>query len=330
MSDHTLTLTDTQKVRHVNASTSSTYRRGRAHPRLLGPNGAGKRTFVKPWPHGSTSTRAPPLPLDVRTQSPRCATDRAGGQNAAVTTPRRPHNLVMFGRCSDCAPPSAHSLRRTADVRPDQCGGAGPSLDRGCDGARHRREPHSDAAVLSSRTDPCSTARPHEVWETIREIAGGHPSCSHAILDEATSLPRRSRMNHGGWSHRCSRPLKRQVARSRDSPLPLCEPWNARRTTVRSGRRTGHRRCRNAFGDLRGGCRRRGARRHRPCPRPARHRTRRPGAPAADARRGLPHADRQGGRVMSTLRAGWIITQRDLAHWVRQPWAPIRILSRSC
>jgi ABC-2 type transport system permease protein len=26
---------------------------------------------------------------------------------------------------------------------------------------------------------------------------------------------------------------------------------------------------------------------------------------------------------MSTLRAGWIITQRDLAHWVRQPWAPI-------
>jgi ABC-2 type transport system permease protein len=26
---------------------------------------------------------------------------------------------------------------------------------------------------------------------------------------------------------------------------------------------------------------------------------------------------------MSTLRAGWIITQRDLAHWVRQPWGPI-------
>ena len=26
---------------------------------------------------------------------------------------------------------------------------------------------------------------------------------------------------------------------------------------------------------------------------------------------------------MSTLRAGWIITQRDLAHWVRQPWTPI-------
>ena len=26
---------------------------------------------------------------------------------------------------------------------------------------------------------------------------------------------------------------------------------------------------------------------------------------------------------MTTLRAGWVITQRDLAHWVRQPWAPI-------
>ena len=26
---------------------------------------------------------------------------------------------------------------------------------------------------------------------------------------------------------------------------------------------------------------------------------------------------------MTTLRAGWIITQRDLAHWVRQPWTPI-------
>jgi ABC-2 type transport system permease protein len=26
---------------------------------------------------------------------------------------------------------------------------------------------------------------------------------------------------------------------------------------------------------------------------------------------------------MSTLRTGWIITQRDLAHWVRQPWTPI-------
>jgi ABC-2 type transport system permease protein len=26
---------------------------------------------------------------------------------------------------------------------------------------------------------------------------------------------------------------------------------------------------------------------------------------------------------VSTLRAGWVITQRDLAHWVRQPWAPI-------
>ncbi|GAA0473320.1 transport permease protein [Actinoplanes capillaceus] len=26
---------------------------------------------------------------------------------------------------------------------------------------------------------------------------------------------------------------------------------------------------------------------------------------------------------MTTLRAGWIITQRDLAHWVRQPWGPI-------
>jgi ABC-2 type transport system permease protein len=26
---------------------------------------------------------------------------------------------------------------------------------------------------------------------------------------------------------------------------------------------------------------------------------------------------------MTTLRAGWILTQRDLAHWVRQPWTPI-------
>jgi len=26
---------------------------------------------------------------------------------------------------------------------------------------------------------------------------------------------------------------------------------------------------------------------------------------------------------MNTLRAGWIITERDLTHWVRQPWAPI-------
>jgi ABC-2 type transport system permease protein len=26
---------------------------------------------------------------------------------------------------------------------------------------------------------------------------------------------------------------------------------------------------------------------------------------------------------MTTLRAGWIITQRDLAHWVRQPWTPV-------
>ena len=26
---------------------------------------------------------------------------------------------------------------------------------------------------------------------------------------------------------------------------------------------------------------------------------------------------------MSTLHAGWVITQRDLAHWVRQPWTPI-------
>ncbi|GIJ31620.1 ABC transporter permease [Micromonospora sediminimaris] len=26
---------------------------------------------------------------------------------------------------------------------------------------------------------------------------------------------------------------------------------------------------------------------------------------------------------MTTLRAGWVITQRDLAHWVRQPWAPV-------
>ncbi|MEV0610380.1 ABC transporter permease [Polymorphospora rubra] len=26
---------------------------------------------------------------------------------------------------------------------------------------------------------------------------------------------------------------------------------------------------------------------------------------------------------MNTLRSGWIITQRDLLHWVRQPWTPI-------
>ncbi|MEV6302997.1 ABC transporter permease [Actinoplanes sp. NPDC051861] len=26
---------------------------------------------------------------------------------------------------------------------------------------------------------------------------------------------------------------------------------------------------------------------------------------------------------MSTLRAGWIITQRELAHWARQPWGPV-------
>jgi len=26
---------------------------------------------------------------------------------------------------------------------------------------------------------------------------------------------------------------------------------------------------------------------------------------------------------VTTLRAGWIITQRDLAHWARQPWTPI-------
>lgn len=26
---------------------------------------------------------------------------------------------------------------------------------------------------------------------------------------------------------------------------------------------------------------------------------------------------------MTTLRAGWIITQRGLAHWVREPWGPI-------
>ena len=26
---------------------------------------------------------------------------------------------------------------------------------------------------------------------------------------------------------------------------------------------------------------------------------------------------------MNTLRAGWIITLRDLAHWVRQPWTPV-------
>jgi ABC-2 type transport system permease protein len=26
---------------------------------------------------------------------------------------------------------------------------------------------------------------------------------------------------------------------------------------------------------------------------------------------------------MTTLRAGWVITQRDLAQWVRQPWIPI-------
>jgi ABC-2 type transport system permease protein len=26
---------------------------------------------------------------------------------------------------------------------------------------------------------------------------------------------------------------------------------------------------------------------------------------------------------MNTLRAGWVITLRDLAHWVRQPWTPI-------
>jgi len=31
------------------------------------------------------------------------------------------------------------------------------------------------------------------------------------------------------------------------------------------------------------------------------------------------------------LRAGWIITLRDLAHWVRQPWTPIfGLLSPSC
>lgn len=27
--------------------------------------------------------------------------------------------------------------------------------------------------------------------------------------------------------------------------------------------------------------------------------------------------------MISTLRSGWIITQRDLLHWVRQPWTPI-------
>ncbi|MEU4560047.1 ABC transporter permease [Actinoplanes sp. NPDC023936] len=26
---------------------------------------------------------------------------------------------------------------------------------------------------------------------------------------------------------------------------------------------------------------------------------------------------------MTTVRAGWILTQRELAHWVREPWAPI-------
>lgn len=26
---------------------------------------------------------------------------------------------------------------------------------------------------------------------------------------------------------------------------------------------------------------------------------------------------------MSTVRNGWILTQRDLAHWIRQPWTPI-------
>jgi ABC-2 type transport system permease protein len=26
---------------------------------------------------------------------------------------------------------------------------------------------------------------------------------------------------------------------------------------------------------------------------------------------------------MTTIRAGWVLTQRELAHWVRQPWAPV-------
>ncbi|WGW11764.1 ABC transporter permease [Saxibacter everestensis] len=30
-----------------------------------------------------------------------------------------------------------------------------------------------------------------------------------------------------------------------------------------------------------------------------------------------------GSRPLATLRQGWIITQRDLLHWVRQPWTPI-------
>lgn len=30
---------------------------------------------------------------------------------------------------------------------------------------------------------------------------------------------------------------------------------------------------------------------------------------------------------MTTIRNGWILTQRDLAHWVRQPWIPVFNLS---
>ncbi|WP_028922722.1 daunorubicin resistance protein DrrA family ABC transporter ATP-binding protein [Pseudonocardia acaciae] len=167
---------------------------------LLGPNGAGKTTAVR-----ILSTlirldggRATVAGFDVRTE-PRLVRQRIGltGQNAAVDeilTARQ--NLVMFARLFHLSGPDA---RRRADELLERFS-LTESADKqvkGFSGGMRRRLDLASSMILAPEVlfldEPTTGLDPRgriEVWEAVRELAGGGTTVllTTHYLDEADKL----------------------------------------------------------------------------------------------------------------------------------------------
>jgi ABC-2 type transport system ATP-binding protein len=301
---------------------------------LLGPNGAGKTTAVQVLTtlRVADGGRAQVAGFDVARQ-PAQVRRNVGlvAQSAAVDeilSGRQ--NLTMFGRLLRLGTAGA---RRRADELLERFGlaDAGSRPVKDYSGGMRRRLDLAASLILSPPVlfldEPTTGLDPRgrgEVWAAVRGLVDGGTTVllTTQYLEEADQLAHAiAVIDHG-----------RVIAEGSPDELKARLGGDRIDVVVHDDGALAHR-----GGDRRRGGRRRAGARPRPAPR-ERARTRPDGrarrgdaravrrphrgggrrAPPADARRGVPGADRGGAR-MTAIADGWVLTQRALMHWVRQP-----------
>ena len=277
---------------------------------LLGPNGAGKTTTVRIL---STLLRADAgsariAGLDIVARRPgRTEADRplgpVRGRRREPDGPREPLDVrpplpAHVGRCQAACKRAADVVRSRRRRRPghEDVLGRHAAAPRPCE-----RADRQAAAALPRRAD--HRARPAQPPRHV----GGHPQPGAAGHDAAAHDPvsrggrragRRDRSRRRRQDHRprhrrrAQEPGRRRADRGRRPRPHAARP---RRRAARA-RRNGNGRPALAQGDDRGRGRRPAARRGRARARRGEHRDRRRRAPAADARRCVPHTHGARGR----------------------------------